>query len=157
MGNIEHMVAAAENSWNEKDEIEENCPQKCTCDHSTAFCSNQQQMYLPTSLPAHVTTLEFQNNYLDALDRDLCGNFIYIGSIMLDENQIRNVDTEAFKACKNLKKLTLSSNLIKDIAPAQFDDLNKLEILDLRNGFNCDRYLKLQIALFHKLLACERR
>ena len=104
----------------------------CHCDGRTAVCSNQNSATLPGALPSFINALDFTQNSLARLNFDLCRNFAQLESLMLNENQIDSIDSDSFYSCQKLTKLTLKSNQIKKLAPAMFDDLRELEILDLR-------------------------
>jgi hypothetical protein len=77
-------------------------------------------------------TLYIRMGMLQKLDSDIFKHSNKLEAISIAGHEISVVDRKAFGGLKNLKKLYLYHNLIKDLSVGLFDDLTSLEKLDMR-------------------------
>ncbi|XP_004864387.1 leucine-rich repeat and transmembrane domain-containing protein 1 [Heterocephalus glaber] len=101
------------------------CPEKCFCHSSSnsVDCSHQGLAEIPPDLPPETLTL------------------------LLQDNQIRQLPALAFRTVPRLKTLNLSNNSLSELAPEAFHGLQHLQVLNLTHN----SLLSLESRLFHSL------
>ncbi len=96
-------------------------PVRCQCYHSgyesQLRCLKSELHSLP-KLPNNMrwNALDFSFNYITSVDSYVFGD-IYVENISLKSNYLRRIDITAFDQIKNLKRLYINNNQLKELHP----------------------------------------
>jgi Leucine-rich repeat (LRR) protein len=96
-------------------------PPRCQCYHSghesQLRCLKSELHSLP-KLPNNMrwNALDFSYNYITSVDNYVFAD-IYVESINLKSNYLRRIEITAFDQIKNLKKLFINNNQLKELPP----------------------------------------
>ncbi|XP_022904395.2 leucine-rich repeat-containing protein 24-like [Onthophagus taurus] len=122
------------------------CPSMCTCrwknGKQTVECGERNLVEIPEGMDASTQVLEFTNNRLKSLQKELFFkmNLIHLQKLYISHNHISRIDENAFKGLTNLIELDLSGNLLDVIPTVSFIDCPSLMRLIL--SFNPISYVK---------------
>ena len=110
------------------------------CDTSDSIifnCSGAGLTAIPSDedIPKHFETLDLSNNYITNISH-LNFPSINVITLLLANNQINNIQTEAFKQMKHLITLDLSGNKLEghSIMEQKFYELNRLKVLNMERN-----------------------
>ncbi|XP_070502908.1 uncharacterized protein [Chironomus tepperi] len=117
---------------------------------STTFAGiheNLEEMFMVDSVVTNITadafagfknlrTINLSGNDIEVLDGQFFGSDPdkKLVSVNLSNLNLKLLDIDTFKGCKQLKKLTLSQNSIANLNAGIFDDLESLEFLYLQDN-----------------------
>jgi hypothetical protein len=128
------------------------CPEECRCDPGGYYgeCRNSSLNNIPLTFPTEVRQLLLYGNSITSLQKD---SFISRGLTELEELwavscEIERVELGAFNGLRNLRKLSMSYNLLSEITPGTFDNMRRLEYLT----FQDNRIKHLDIDIFWGLI-----
>ena len=112
---------------------------KCDTSGTITFnCSGVGISTIPTAghVPSYYQVLDFSNNIIRNVSRLEFALHNNITTLLLNDNQIRTIEPEAFVRMTNLLYLDLSGNILDGhkIKERQFDDLNHLVNLTLERN-----------------------
>merc|ERR1712048_560235 len=89
---------------------EHDCPEDCDCNSDIVDCSDagdmehgKSKLSIPSKIPKTATHLDLNVNDIRSVGRDVCRYFDQLQELKLDENQITEIDDDAFKSCKKLR------------------------------------------------------
>ncbi|ETN69996.1 leucine Rich repeat-containing domain protein [Necator americanus] len=105
------------------------CPSMCLCsDDGRADCSNRGLTEVPTDFPPSITVLDLRGNALEVLGRSsFAGLEESIIHIDLSRNNLRSIDSNAFRNLKRLRTLNLRRNHLRSI-PKALDELQLIKL-----------------------------
>ncbi|XP_074085202.1 toll-like receptor 2 [Macrotis lagotis] len=89
---------------------------------------------IPSDLTETVKQLDLSSNRISHIretDLQIC---VYLEVLLLQENKIREIDSNSFQSLGNLKHLDLSHNNLSYLLPSWFDSLSSLQVLYLQNN-----------------------
>ncbi|CAD5219599.1 unnamed protein product [Bursaphelenchus xylophilus] len=116
--------------------IDNACPAGCFCHHTVVDCSGRELDQVPEELPHFTTELRLNKNNLKEIKvSDGFGGLKNLRKLDLGQNQIKNIENGALDGMQNLKELNLSSNHIRHFSTkALGKTANFLEILDISDN-----------------------
>nr|XP_033774155.1 amphoterin-induced protein 1 [Geotrypetes seraphini]XP_033774156.1 amphoterin-induced protein 1 [Geotrypetes seraphini] len=107
-----------------------NCHLSCTCASNIVSCSKKDLLHMPTVFPHYTVSLDLSHNSLKRLRADWApAPLKRLQSLLLNQNKLSFISTDAFSLVPHLKYLDLSSNEIKALGENHFSKLRELEVL----------------------------
>uniref|UniRef100_A0A4W6FFL6 LRRNT domain-containing protein n=1 Tax=Lates calcarifer TaxID=8187 RepID=A0A4W6FFL6_LATCA len=109
------------------------CPDGCHCQGTKVICSGLSDF--PRSVPPSTTALYFSNCRIDSLKpEDLADFSNALGILLIKDTVLREVRPGTFNSIVNVGALGLTSTGLQDLPEALFQNLQKLESLNLRSN-----------------------
>lgn len=81
------------------------CPSVCTCTDSTVDCRDRSLKYIPLNLPSSTTELRLEQNYISSIPANAFKNLRQLRRLDLSKNNIREISSEAFVGLNSLNTL----------------------------------------------------
>ena len=124
------------------------CPTACICATDIVSCTNKNLSRVPGNLFRLIKRLDLSYNRIGLLDSEwIPVSLVKLNTLIIRHNNITSISTDSFSTTPNLKCLDLSSNKLKTVKSAVFQELKVLEELSALQGrlFICQICLILQI------------
>ncbi|XP_075407949.1 amphoterin-induced protein 2 [Tenrec ecaudatus] len=106
------------------------CPSACICATDIVSCTNKNLSKVPGNLFKLIRRLDLSYNRIGPLDSEwLPASFAKLNTLIIPHNNITSISPDSFTSVPNLKWLDLSSNKLKALKSAVFQELKVLEVL----------------------------
>ena len=109
------------------------CPSGCLCYGNTFLCVDVGLTQFPNELPISLRKLDMTGNFLQVKQENISA-FIFLGELLLQNNNIETLDPYTFSYQSNLYRLDLSQNLITKLRQNTFFGLSNLKVLLLHGN-----------------------
>ncbi|XP_024431676.2 amphoterin-induced protein 2 [Desmodus rotundus] len=111
------------------------CPTACICATDIVSCTNKNLSKVPGSLFRLIKRLDLSYNRIGLLDSEwIPVSFGKLNTLIIRHNNISSISMGSFSTTPNLKCLDLSSNKLRTVKGAVFQELKVLEVLLLYNN-----------------------
>lgn len=111
------------------------CPTACICATDIVSCTNKNLSRVPGNLFRLIKRLDLSYNRIGLLDSEwIPVSLVKLNTLIIRHNNITSISTDSFSTTPNLKCLDLSSNKLKTVKSAVFQELKVLEVLLLYNN-----------------------
>lgn len=111
------------------------CPTACICATDIVSCTNKNLSKVPGNLFRLMKRLDLSYNRIGLLDSEwIPVSFAKLNTLIIRHNNITSIAAGSFASTPNLKCLDLSSNKLKMVKSAVFQELRVLEVLLLYNN-----------------------
>lgn len=115
--------------------LAQKCPTKCSCAGANVTCSDGGMAYIPLGIPINTTYLNFRNNSLNVIkNQTQLHNLPKLQRLLLNENNIRTIESGSFWGHESLRHLDLSFNDLRILDKTTFRGLRGLQSLLLHNN-----------------------
>lgn len=112
-----------------------DCHRTCVCASNIISCSKVNLTNVPTALPGHVAVLDLSFNFITRLRAEWTPvKLSRLHSLLLGNNRLTFLSSEAFVYVTGLRYLDLSSNGLRQLDENIFEPLEHLEVLLLYNN-----------------------
>ncbi|XP_040261298.1 leucine-rich repeat-containing protein 26-like [Bufo bufo] len=111
------------------------CPDVCRCSSGVVDCYGRGLYFIPEDLDEDTHTMLLAYNRITALKTLSFYKYPYLSHLELHNNLISNIDPQAFKNLQNLTYLDLSRNQLTILKPKVFEPLTGLKTLNLGNNW----------------------
>lgn len=112
-----------------------NCSKTCVCASDIISCSNASLDYVPANLPKYTAVLDLSFNSITKLRAEWTPvHLSRLRSLILRNNGLTFLSSEAFVYVTKLRYLDLSSNGLRQLDEFIFEPLEHLEVLLLYNN-----------------------
>ncbi|XP_028302650.1 amphoterin-induced protein 1-like isoform X2 [Gouania willdenowi] len=112
-----------------------DCLQTCVCASNIISCSRRNLTNVPTALPRYTAVLDLSFNSIQKLRAEWTPfSLSRMDSLLLSNNGLTFLSSEAFAYVKKLRYLDLSSNGLRLLDEFIFEPLEHLEVLLLYNN-----------------------
>lgn len=108
------------------------CPADCYCIQNSHFflnCSNRDLTQIPKNISNNVDEIDLSNNNISQVDASSFASLPKLYKINLANNQIDDVEREAFRGAENLRIIDLTNNSLTQMQPETFHEASRLEQL----------------------------
>lgn len=106
------------------------CQKTCLCASTIISCSKQNLTNVPNALPSYAAVLDLSFNFITKLQADWTGiRLDQLQSLLLSNNNLTFLSTEAFVNVRKLRYLDLSFNSLRLLDEYIFEPLENLEVL----------------------------
>uniref|UniRef100_A0A915L2R3 Uncharacterized protein n=1 Tax=Romanomermis culicivorax TaxID=13658 RepID=A0A915L2R3_ROMCU len=119
--------------------IDTVCPDNCHCQDTVVDCGARNLHSIPKQLPSFTTHLLLNDNQIRALDSGVLEKLTNLRVVNLSRNRLTKIDHFSFKSTSKLEEIILSDNDLVDLDEKFFFGLDSLQRLFLRgNNFICN-------------------
>nr|AVK72278.1 slit [Xenoturbella bocki] len=116
------------------------CPEGCTCLRTVVDCRGRGLHEIPYNIGEETTELRLEQNFITMIPGGIFSRFKRLRRIDMSNNQISEIDADAFIGLKSLTSLVIYGNRIASLPPGVFSGLTSLELLLLNaNQISCIR------------------
>jgi slit protein 2 len=116
------------------------CPSVCSCTDSTVDCRDRGLKYIPLNLPPSTTELRLEQNFISTIPANAFKNLRQLRRLDLSKNNIREISADAFVGLGSLNTLVLYANNLTDLPSNLFKPLSELQLLLINaNELKCLR------------------
>lgn len=117
-------------------EVVNRCPQHCTCEQTVVDCSNRQLKDMPKDVPIFATELRLNDNHIQRIrNNGLFKRSNALVKLDLRNNQIVDIEDQAFNGLHSLNDLLLTDNKLKQLRSDMFLGLKNLTHLRIEHNF----------------------
>lgn len=117
-----------------------SCPTVCTCTDSTVDCRDRGLKHIPTNLPPGTTELRLEQNQITTIPANIFKKLRQLRRLDLSKNVIKEIEPDAFAGLHALNTLVLYGNNLTDLPAFIFEPLHELQLLLLNaNELRCLR------------------
>ena len=112
------------------------CPIECSCDGTVVDCSNRGLKDMPKDVPIFATELRLNDNQIQKIrNTGLFKRSKHLVKLDLRNNQIHDIEDEAFNGLNALNDLLLTDNKLKQLRPEMLFGLKNLTTIRIEQNF----------------------
>lgn len=98
-------------------------------------CSSMNLIHFPSRLPSGVQYLDLSNNNIYQINGNDLKAYVQLKILLLQSNEIKTINDDAFNSNRNLEHLDLSYNNLTALLFAWFEPLSSLKVLNLQGNY----------------------